>query len=234
MTVTALVRIILLAAGLALAAATAGAAGTPQKTIGHKAKAAPVTTLGVINADGATLEGQKLTLTGVSGNVVLFTDRPVRAAGQQATGQFIAQWGEGPNSFAKDPPNATVSVLGGETAGVADAVVVLKNPKLDGSTLVFDVDVLEGSLNGAKGVAAVFVDGRGGGGGFGGGGDGGGGWHGDGGGGDWHNDNNNWHDDNWHDDGYNAWYSAPVGDGWGSFDDAAPALCGYYPEPPCY
>ena len=36
--------------------------------------------------------------------------------------------------------------------------MVLKSPKLDGDKLTFDVDVLEGDLNGADGSAAVFID----------------------------------------------------------------------------
>jgi hypothetical protein len=41
---------------------------------------------------------------------------------------------------------------------VRDAVVVLKNPKLEGDQLTFDVDVLEGDLKGADGAAAIFID----------------------------------------------------------------------------
>jgi hypothetical protein len=41
---------------------------------------------------------------------------------------------------------------------VYDAVVVLKNPQMAGGDLTFDVDVLEGNLDGATGPAAVFID----------------------------------------------------------------------------
>ena len=126
-----------------------------QKTIGKPQAQAPVPSLGVINADGATLEGNKLTLTGVTKNVIVFADRPVRAAGHETTELFISRWGDGKDSFKSDPPNATVSVLGGEKDGVTDAVVILKNPKLDGQNLVFDVDVLEGDLKGQIGRAHV-------------------------------------------------------------------------------
>ena len=34
----------------------------------------------------------------------------------------------------------------------------LKNPKLEGENLVFDVDVLEGDIKGADGAASVFID----------------------------------------------------------------------------
>ena len=80
-------------------------------------------------------------------------------------------------SFTKDPPNATISVLGGDGKKIDDAVVTLRSPKLEADTLTFDVSVLEGSLTGSSGPAALFIDrgGVGGGGGFGGGGFGGGG-----------------------------------------------------------
>ncbi|MCA3559998.1 MAG: hypothetical protein IOC82_03075 [Aestuariivirga sp.] len=226
-----LTRAAAMAAGLALAASVAGAAepANPhiplQKTIGQPQAQAPVPSLGVINSDGATLEGNTLTLTGVTRSVIIFADRPVRAAGHETTELFISRWGDGKDSFKKDPPNATVSVLGGDKDGVTDAVVVLKNPKLDGATLTFDVDVLEGDLKGLKGPAAVFID-----------------WFAAGprgfavGGAGWHG-------------GYHAWYGAPVAAGIAAgavagaavgaavahpYGYYAPPACGYYPYPPCY
>lgn len=129
-----------------------------QKTIGAVTPTGPVPSLAVINSAGATLKDGKLTLTGVSANSILFTDRPVRGAGHVTTEQFIMQWDEGKNNFAIDPPNATVSVLGGDGSEVSDAVVTLKNPKLDGNNLTFEVSVLEGGLDGPSGPAAVFID----------------------------------------------------------------------------
>ena len=128
------------------------------KTIGRVTPTGPVPSLAVLNAAGAKLEGNKLTLTGVSPNSIVFADRPVRAAGHVMTQQFIMQWDEGKDSFAKDPPNATVSVLGGDGSKVSDAVVTLKTPKLEGGNLTFDVVVLEGSLAGSSGPAALFID----------------------------------------------------------------------------
>src|SRR5262245_33951092 len=101
-----------------------------QKTIGQPASVAPVPSLAVINAQGATLEGNVLTLNGVAANSIVFADRPVRSAGHVATAQFLKLWDEGKNSLAKDPPNATISVLGSDGSDVSDAVVVLKSPKL--------------------------------------------------------------------------------------------------------
>jgi hypothetical protein len=154
-----------------------------QKTIGIVTPTGPVPSLFVVNSAGATLEDGKLTMTGVAPNSIVFADRPVRAAGHVTTAQFIMQWDEGKDSFAKDPPNATISVLGGDGSKVNDAVVTIRSPKLEGGNLTFEVSVLEGSLTGSSGPAALFIDhgggGRGGGG-FGGGGFGGGGFGGGG------------------------------------------------------
>jgi hypothetical protein len=224
-----------------------------QKTIGAVTATGPVPSLAVLNADGATLADGKLVLTGISPNSIVFADRPIRSAGHVMTAQFLQQWDEDKDSFFADPPNATVSVLGGEGSDVSDAVVVLTKPVLDGSTLTFDVTVLEGSLAG-NGPAAVFIDDfRG----------GGGGVHASGGtytgphGGTasfgsvdaYHGgaiSNNYYHAPNYH----GAWYgAAPVagaaiagaaigaavaGAGGGyPYYPGAP-MCGYYPYPPCY
>ena len=228
--------IALLAAPLAALAQDAISA-PGQKTIGQPqaAKNEMIPSLAVINSRGAKLEGATLTLTGVSANSIVFADRPFRAAGHVLTKHFLREWDEGSDSFAKNPPNATISVLSEDGDKVEDAVVVLKAPKLDGDNLTFQVSVLEGALSKATGPASLFIDwfaARG----YGGRGfvAGGGRWHG-------------------------AWYGHPgavagaaaVGLGAAAVGAAAvnsyyhpygypyyapppPPACGYYPYPPCY
>jgi hypothetical protein len=244
-----LVGSLLLAPGVALSQDATIKPHVPlEKTIGQTTPTGPVPSLAVLNAAGAKLEGGKLTLTGVAPNSIVFADRPVRAAGHVMTEQFIMQWDEGKDSFAKDPPNATVSVLGGDGSKVSDAVVTLKAPKLEGGNLTFDVVVLEGSLAGSSGPAALFIDhfaAFGGGfhaGGFhaGGfdaarfGGYRGGAWAG----------GRYWHAPVYH----GAWYGASAtaagiaaGTAMGAAEAANPdlgygggGLCGYYPYGPCY
>lgn len=219
-----------------------------RKAIGRVTPTGPVPSLAVLNAAGAKLEGGKLSLTGVSPNSIVFADRPVRAAGHLMTQQFIMQWDEGKNNFAVDPPNATVSVLGGDGSKVSDAVVTLKSPKLEGSNLTFDVVVLEGNLDGASGPAALFIDHFGGfRGGFAGGGF-------DRFGGDRFGsmrvgDVNVVRGNYWHAPVYRgAWYGAgataagiAAGTAMGAAEAANPGLgygddglCGYYPYGPCY
>lgn len=128
-----------------------------EKSIGQ-AKSEVVPSLFVLNSRGATLKDGKLVLMGISPNAIVFADRPVRAAGHDLTSRIVEDWGNGSDNFAKDPPNATVSGFRKEGTSVADAVVVLKSPKLEGDRLIFDVDVLEGDLAGADGPASVFID----------------------------------------------------------------------------
>src|SRR5262249_27905705 len=133
------------------------ATSTAPKVIGQPQQPRVVPSMIVLNAKGAKLGGGKLVLDGVSPNAIIFADRPVRSAGHALTSHLLEEW-SGNDSFAKTPPNATVSVLMKAKAAVVDAVVVLKSPKLEGDKLTFDVDVLEGDLTGGDGAASVFMD----------------------------------------------------------------------------
>ena len=221
-----------------LAASAQDAIAAPgQKTIGQpqSTKGAMIPSLAVINSRGASLQGNTLTMSDVSSNSIVFADRPFRAAGHVLTKHFLTEWDEGSDSFAKDPPNATISVLSADGDTVEDAVVVLKSPKLEGENLTFEVTVLEGGLSKATGPASLFIDwfaARG----YGGRAFVGGGYH----GGAWHG----------------AWYGHPAGLAVGAAAVGlgaaavgavaagayyhpyaypyAPPACGYYPYPPCY
>jgi len=149
----------LFAAPLAASAQDAIAAPA-QKTIGQpqSTKGDMIPSLAVINSRGATLQGNILTMTDVGLNSIVFADRPYRAAGHVLTKHFLKEWDEGSDSFAKDPPNATISVLSTEGDTVEDAVVTLKSPKLEDDKLTFQVTVLEGGLSKATGPASLFID----------------------------------------------------------------------------
>jgi hypothetical protein len=99
-----------------------------QKTVGQ-AKPEIVPSLIVMNARGASLQGEQLTLNGVAPNSIVFADRPVRAAGHSLTTDLLEEWSKSNNSdesFAKDPPNTPVSVFSKDGSKIRDAVVVLK------------------------------------------------------------------------------------------------------------
>ncbi len=127
-----------------------------QKTIGVPSTRKRSEALIVLNARGAKLDGATLALDGVAPSAILFASRPTRAAGHMQTAELVDLWATG--SFAKDPPNATVSAFAKDGSKVADAVVVLRSPKVAGDRLTFDVAVLEGSLGNVDGPASVFID----------------------------------------------------------------------------
>src|SRR5258708_39690000 len=81
-----------------LAMAQTAAAAPPhvplQKTIGQ-AGPGIVPSLIVFNSRGATLQGGKLSLLGISPNSIVFADRPVRAAGHALTVHLVEEWGTG-------------------------------------------------------------------------------------------------------------------------------------------
>lgn len=150
-------------------AAGAQTAGAPQsapqsaplagKTIGKPQQPQLVPSMIVLTARGAKLAGQTLTLEGISPSAIVFADRPIRSAGHALTKHLLEEWSSSaPDSFAKDPPNATVSVLNKGKGEVVDAVMVLKSPKLEGDKLVFNVEVIEGNLAGGDGAVSVFLD----------------------------------------------------------------------------
>jgi hypothetical protein len=159
----------LAAAAAILGAAFGAAAQTPPapqatvqglpKVVGAARHPRVVPSMFVLNARGARLQDNKLILDGVAPSAIVFADRPVRSAGHIMLTHVLEEWtSKAPNSFAKDPPNATISVLNKAKGSVVDAVVTLKSPRLDGDKLTFDVDVLEGDLAGADGGASVFMD----------------------------------------------------------------------------
>jgi hypothetical protein len=102
-------------AGAQTPTATAPSASAPGKS---SVNVEMVPSLFVIHAPGASLQGQTLTLAGVSPTSIVFADRPVRAAGHLPTEALLEEWTAG--DFAKDAPNATVSVLGKDGVSARD------------------------------------------------------------------------------------------------------------------
>ena len=68
----------------------------------------------------------KLTLQGVGGTTLFFSDRPERVAGNMTTAAFIPFWSKGKDSFLSNPPNADLSIL--EGSELRQVVVVLEQP----------------------------------------------------------------------------------------------------------
>jgi hypothetical protein len=136
---------------LAQAPTAAPTAGPAQK----------VQLLFVQNSAGVTIDAAKgvFTLKNVSPSTLFFTDRPVRIAGHYHTREeFLKLWNEGPDSLAKNPPNATLSIVEPGQADLQNAVVVLRNPRMNGNDLSYDFKLIEGTLPKAGNASVLFID----------------------------------------------------------------------------
>jgi hypothetical protein len=102
--------------------------------------------------------GRVITLQGLSPTTLYFSDRPVRLAGHYRTDEYLKFWKQGPESFLKDPPNATLSTFQKGQDDLLDVVVTLRNPRLKGKDLSYDVTVISGQLPKAAGPASLFID----------------------------------------------------------------------------
>jgi hypothetical protein len=89
---------------------------------------------------------------------VFFCDRPERTAGHLTWDAFIGLVADGENSFADNPPNAAVSVIG-PRGDVAQAVVTLtEHPSRRGSDITFPMSVIEGDVPAEGGTTILFID----------------------------------------------------------------------------
>jgi hypothetical protein len=136
---------------------TAALAGMAASSTSTLAQAKQADFLFVQNAASMSYANGKLVLKGVSPVTVFFSDRPERIAGNMATQVFVPFWNDGKDSFAKDNPNANLSVLEKDKFN-ADIVVTLSNPVLKGDELSYDVKVLEGTMPASGGPASLFID----------------------------------------------------------------------------
>ncbi len=110
----------------------------------------------VQNSESVKFGEGTVTMQNVSPMTIAFADRPERIAGQMPTSSFVPMWGQGKDSFLKDPPNATLSVM--DEKQVTSLVVTLTNPRLDGSDLTYDVKILEGKVPTHAGSGSLFID----------------------------------------------------------------------------
>ena len=107
-------------------------------------------------ADSAVVEGNKLVLKGVAPQTVMFADRPERMTGDTPTTSFVKTWNEGKDSFQRDPPNATLSIVVDGKSTVS--VVELTDPELSGDTLTYTVRVLSDEKPVSGKSASLYID----------------------------------------------------------------------------
>jgi len=106
---------------------------------------------------GVTVDGETMTMTGVEPQVLFFTDRPEHLAGYLTIDEFLSAVSEGPDSFADDPPNATLASLEGDE--FVDVVLELtQRPRYEDDNLIFKVEVIQGEFPLTGGPSALFID----------------------------------------------------------------------------
>jgi hypothetical protein len=99
-----------------------------------------------------------ITLHGLTDSTVYFADRPRREIGHIPSHRFVELWDRGPASFAIDPPNAVLSFLEESGSAPEDAVVILREPRLEADKLSYRVEILEGAIPPRSGPCSLFID----------------------------------------------------------------------------
>lgn len=105
-------------------------------------------------------DANTLRLVGLAQQTVYFSDRPVRMAGHITLPAYLEEWTAkaGPDNFANDPPNATLSVYEAGKAENSLVVVKISHPVVEGRDLVYRYRVIEGTMPQSGGATALFID----------------------------------------------------------------------------
>jgi len=109
----------------------------------------------VLNARSGTFDGERLTFDDIA-PVIFFSDRPYRIFGHTEPAKFVEAWKRGPNSFAEDPPNAILSVIG--DSHVDSYMVTLSDPKFADGDFSYKVTVDDGKIPAKFGESSLFID----------------------------------------------------------------------------
>lgn len=101
-------------------------------------------------------DGYRLRLKQAIPMTLFFSDRPVRVAGNMSNQDFLYMWGQGTNSYVAASPKASLSFI--EDQGPRNIAVVLTNPRLEGTDVVYDAQHVEGTIPTAKLAGSLFID----------------------------------------------------------------------------
>jgi hypothetical protein len=150
-------RVLALALAALIALPPASFAQTPAKPPAALPSAMQqVNLLFVQTSGGMQYDKAKGTLrmTNIASSTLYFTDRPVRMAGHYHTrGEFLPMWNEGPDSFSKNPPNATLSASAASAeasaaaASAAAAKAAKPPPAAPSATATQKLEQLKAMLN---------------------------------------------------------------------------------------
>jgi hypothetical protein len=147
--------IVALTGALILSFLPVGRAEEKKKTDEPKIQLMFVQTAEDFKADDKTLR-----LVNVGQQALYFSDRPVRIAGHLTMPAYMDEWkaGAGPDDFASDPPNATLSVYESGSHENTMVVVKISHPVIEGKDMVYTYKLIEGTMPKAGGATALFID----------------------------------------------------------------------------
>jgi hypothetical protein len=114
----------------------------------------------VQTSENLKADDKTLRLVNVGQQTLYFSDRPARVAGNLTMHAYLEEWTAraGPDNFAKNPPNATLSVYQPGTHQNALTVVTISDPVVEGRDLVYRYKLVEGKMPNTGGATALFID----------------------------------------------------------------------------
>ncbi|MGZ3644054.1 MAG: hypothetical protein ACXVCM_09395 [Ktedonobacteraceae bacterium] len=112
----------------------------------------------VQSAHGVTTSNGSVTFHGIAHQTLFFADRPQRVVGHLTSKKFVDEWGDGEDSFEQDPPNAVLSFLENGDAVPEEVTMTISDPQIEGDTLTYKVNVLDGTLPAKAGPRSLFID----------------------------------------------------------------------------
>ena len=111
----------------------------------------------VLDAKGIEYDGETLMMKEADPYLLYFSDRPERIAGHLTIDAFLEEVSKGTDSFADDPPNATLVVFGRDE--LLQVVLELPTkPQYRDGNLLFKVRVIEGAVPESGGESTLFID----------------------------------------------------------------------------
>lgn len=127
-------------------------------TANARKEAGRIDALFVQSSSAFSSDEGEITLRGLAEATVYFSDRPRREAGHLPSKRFLELWDDDTTNFVAEPPHAVLSFLEEPAEALADVVVVLHDPRLDGDRLTYRVEVLNGTLPSTGGPCSLFID----------------------------------------------------------------------------
>ncbi len=110
----------------------------------------------VQTANEGRLDGNVLTMSGLGPTIVYFSDRPGRDVGFVTYPEFLGAWKRAANSFASDPPNASLTFR--DNGKPVVAVLELMEPSFSGGALSYKVRFLKGKTPERFAPVSLFID----------------------------------------------------------------------------